>query len=154
MCRIEASQSYDGQETSEEMETVAMQELRAMFDQEEEEQDLQEVEDLFEFYLQRATSIQTESERMLASARDLEESIGLTLSARRFEVQRLELRLSIGSFAAAIGAVLAGIFGMNLRSTLEESILGFWGTTALIIMGCVGIYLYVLQWTRRKKILG
>jgi magnesium transporter len=151
MCRIEESQAYEGRDSAEE--TLAMQELRAMFEQEEEEQDLQEVQDLFEFYLQRATSIQTESERLLAGARDLEESIGLTLSARRFEVQRLELRLSIGSFAAALGAVLAGIFGMNLRSTLEESIVGFWGTTALIVLGCIGIYAYILQWTRRRKIL-
>ena len=151
VCRIEAFQSYEGDRTEES--SVAMNELRELFEQEEEKQDLQEVEDLFEFYLQRATSIQTEAERLLAGARDLEESIGLTLSARRFEVQRLELRLSIGSFAAALGAMAAGIFGMNLRSTLEESVLGFWGTTFGIIAVCLWVYSWILKWTRRKKIL-
>ena len=34
-------------------------------------------------------------------------------------MNRLELTLSIGSFAAALGAMVAGIFGMNLRSTFE-----------------------------------
>ncbi len=31
------------------------------------------------------------------------------------QVNRLELMLSIASFAAALGAMVAGIFGMNLR---------------------------------------
>jgi magnesium transporter len=152
-CRIEAFQSNLDAPPLVAEETEVMQELRALFEAEEEEQELQEVEDLLEFYLQRATSIQTEAERLLAGARDLEESIGLALSARRFEVQRLELRLSIGSFAAALGAMLAGIFGMNLRSTLEESILGFWGTTITICVGCIWVYFTILDFTRRRKIL-
>ena len=44
------------------------------------------MEDLLDYYLQRAASTQTEAERLLAGARDLEESIGVSLSARRFEV--------------------------------------------------------------------
>jgi hypothetical protein len=51
------------------------------------------------------------------------------------QVNRLELLLSIASFAAALGAMVAGIFGMNLRSTLEMSVIGFWGTTAMIVLG-------------------
>jgi hypothetical protein len=31
--------------------------------------------------------------------------------------------------------MVAGIFGMNLRSTLEMSVVGFWGTTAMIVLG-------------------
>ncbi len=38
--------------------------------------------------MQRAATLQSESERLLAGARDLEESIGVSLSARRFEVHR------------------------------------------------------------------
>lgn len=44
-----------------------------------------QVEDLLEYYMQRAATLQSESERLLAGARDLEESIGVSLSARRFE---------------------------------------------------------------------
>lgn len=57
--------------------------------QEEEERELEEVEDLLEYYLQRAANTQSEAERLLAGARDLEESIGVSLSARRFEVGRV-----------------------------------------------------------------
>ena len=37
-----------------------------------------QVEDLLDYYLQRAASTQTEAERLLAGARDLEESIGVS----------------------------------------------------------------------------
>lgn len=46
-----------------------------------------QVEDLLEYYMQRAATLQSESERLLAGARDLEESIGVSLSARRFEAR-------------------------------------------------------------------
>lgn len=112
-----------------------------------------QVEDLLEYYLQRATTTQSEAERLLAGARDLEESIGVSLSARRFEVNRLELTLSICSFAAAVGAMIAGIFGMNMKSTLEMSVLGFWGVTGAIFVGCWLIYLLLTHYTKQKRIL-
>lgn len=90
---------------------------------------------------------------MLAGARDLEESIGVSLSARRYEVNRLELLLSIGSFAAAVGAMFAGIFGMNMRSNLEASALSFWGVSGAIVLGCAYIFFAVMRYTRNKKIL-
>lgn len=127
--------------------------LVEMIEEEEEERELEEVEDLLEYYLQRAATTQSEAERLLAGARDLEESIGVSLSARRFEVNRLELLLSIASFAAALGAMVASIFGMNLRSTLEMSVLGFWGTTALIVAGSAWVYWVLFKYTKRKRIL-
>jgi hypothetical protein len=42
-----------------------------------------QVEDLLEYYLQRSSATQSEAERLLEGARDLEESIGVSLSARR-----------------------------------------------------------------------
>ena len=62
--------------------------LEEMEEAEEEEREVEEVEDLLEYYLQRAAATQSEAERLLDGARDLEESIGVSLSARRFEVRR------------------------------------------------------------------
>ena len=64
------------------------------------------------------------------------------------QVNRLELTLSIGSFAAALGAMVAGIFGMNLRSTLEDSIVGFWGTTAGIVLCCFWVFYALYSYTQ------
>lgn len=127
--------------------------LEEMVEQEQEEQELEEVEDLLEYYLQRASATQSEAERLLEGARDLEESIGVSLSARRYEVNRLELTLSIGSFAAAVGAMFAGIFGMNMRSMMESSVISFWGVTLAIVAGCCYIFLAILRYTQRKRIL-
>jgi len=67
--------------------------IQQLEDAEIEEQELEEVEDLLEYYMQRAASTQSEAERLLASARDMEESIAVSLSARRLAVIRLELML-------------------------------------------------------------
>lgn len=59
----------------------------------------------------------------------------------------------MGSFAAAIGAMIAGIFGMNMKSTLEMSVLGFWGVTISIVIGCVYVFLAIMKYTQKKRIL-
>ena len=76
------------------------------------------------------------AEQLLENTRDLEESISrVPLSSRRYEVSKLELTLSIATFAAALGALITGIFGMNLRSCLEMSISAFYLTCFLIVTG-------------------
>jgi magnesium transporter len=106
-----------------------------------------------EYYLQRTTATVSEAERLLEGARDLEESIGVSLSARRYEVNRLELTLSIGSFAAALGAMIAGIFGMNMRSLLEMSVVSFWGVSIGIVVGCAWVFFAIMRYTRSRRIL-
>ena len=54
---------------------------------EEEERELQQVEDMLDYYLSRAAMAEDEAQQMLSGARDLEESIGVSLSARRLEVR-------------------------------------------------------------------
>ncbi|GMH43523.1 hypothetical protein BSKO_11445 [Bryopsis sp. KO-2023] len=127
--------------------------LEKLEDDEEEEEDIEKVEDMLEYYLQRASATQNQAERVLAGARDLEESIGVSLSARRFEVNRLELLLSMGSFAACLGAMIAGIFGMNMRNTMELSVWGFYGVTGGILLMCILIFILLLRYTRRKSIV-
>lgn len=114
---------------------------------------LEEMEDVLEYYLQRCATAHNEAERLLAGARDLEESISVSLSSRRFAVNRLELTLSMASFAVAIGALISGIFGMNLRSTFEMSVRGFYFTTAFIIFGCLFLFWTVYRFTKRRGIL-
>ncbi|KAK4408434.1 Magnesium transporter MRS2-A, chloroplastic [Sesamum angolense] len=66
-----------------------------------------------------------------------EDSIAVNLSSRRLEVSRVELLLQVGTFCVGVGALIAGIFGMNLRSYLEENLFAFWVTTAGIFVGAV-----------------
>ncbi|WJZ89806.1 hypothetical protein VitviT2T_008997 [Vitis vinifera] len=101
------------------------------------EEEEEEIEMLLENYLQRCESCHGQAERLLDSAREMEDSIAVNLSSRRLEVSRVELLLQVGTFCIAVGALVAGIFGMNLKSYLEEHAFAFWLTTAGIIVGAV-----------------
>ncbi|CAN4120416.1 unnamed protein product [Withania somnifera] len=117
------------------------------------EEEEEEIEMLLENYLQRCESCHGQAERLLDSAKEMEDSIAVNLSSRRLEVSRFELILQVGTFCVAVGALVAGIFGMNLRSYLEEHMFAFWLTTGGIILGAV-LAFYLMYWyLRTRKIL-
>eukprot|EP00271_Cylindrocystis_brebissonii_P007539 TRINITY_DN21103_c0_g1_i1.p1 TRINITY_DN21103_c0_g1~~TRINITY_DN21103_c0_g1_i1.p1 ORF type:complete len:623 (-),score=85.43 TRINITY_DN21103_c0_g1_i1:438-2306(-) len=117
------------------------------------EEEEQEVEMLLEYYLQRCDSCNGQAEKLLDSAKEMEDSIGVNLSARRLEVSRLELLLQVGTFAAALGALVAGIFGMNLRSKLEGSVGAFYLTAGAILLGGVLLFIAMFAYLRQRRIL-
>jgi magnesium transporter len=57
------------------------------------------------------------------------------------------------SHEAAMGAVVSGIFGMNLQSRLEMSVTGFYLATFLIVTGCSAVFKLIMNFARRQKIL-
>ena len=113
----------------------------------------EEVENLIEYYFQQAEACHSGAEALLENARDLDESVASYLAARRLEVSKLELTLSIASFSAAIGAVVTGIFGMNLRSCLEMSVSAFYITSGLLLFGLTYCSIALIKWCRRKGVL-
>ncbi|PON32561.1 Magnesium transporter [Parasponia andersonii] len=117
------------------------------------EEEEEEIEMLLENYLQRCESCHGQAERLLDSAKEMEDSIAVNLSSRRLEVSRVELLLQVGTFCVAVGALFAGIFGMNLRSYLEEHMFAFWLTTAGIIVGAVVGFFLMYSYLRKRKIL-
>jgi magnesium transporter len=127
--------------------------LPAAEDQAELERRGEEAENLLEYYLQRCDSCHSEAERMLQNLRDLEESISVTLSARRYEVSKLELLISISTVALTVGGLITGIFGMNLKSTFEDSIVAFYLTTFLIFSGSAAIFGALFRRVRQLGVL-
>ena len=121
--------------------------------EEDKEDEEEEVENLIEYYLQQTETVHNAAEQLLENTRDLEESISVSLSSRRYEVSKLELTLSIATFAAALGALVTGIFGMNLRSCLEMSITAFYLTCFLIVAGIGAIFQSIMRFARKQKIL-
>ncbi|XP_024023795.1 magnesium transporter MRS2-11, chloroplastic isoform X1 [Morus notabilis] len=117
------------------------------------EEEEEEIEMLLENYLQRCESCHGQAERLLDSAKEMEDSIAVNLSSRRLEVSRVELLLQVGTFCVGVGALVAGLFGMNLRSYLEEHVFAFWLTTAGIIAGAVLGFFLVYSYLKKRKIL-
>ncbi|CAA3014109.1 magnesium transporter MRS2-11, chloroplastic [Olea europaea subsp. europaea] len=68
----------------------------------------EEIEILLENYLQRCESCHSQAERLLDSAKEMEDSIAVNLSSRRLKVSRVELFLQVGTFCIAVGALVAG----------------------------------------------
>lgn len=116
------------------------------------EEEEEEIEMLLENYLQRCESCHGQAERLLDSAREMEDSIAVSLSSRRLEVSRVELLLQVGTFCVAVGALVAGIFGMNLKSYLEERVFAFWLTTSGIIIGGIVVFFIMYNYLRARKI--
>ncbi|CAM6127355.1 unnamed protein product [Calypogeia fissa] len=117
------------------------------------EDEEEEMEMLLEYYLQRCESTHGQAMKLLSSAKEMEDSIAVNLSSRRLEVSRLELLLQVGTFCAALGALIAGIFGMNLKSYLEERVLAFWFTTGGIIFGGLALFIYMFNYLSSRKIV-
>jgi len=110
---------------------------------------IEEWEMLLEYYLLRYETISSEASRLLEEARDLEETVALLISSRRLELSRIELILSICSIAVGSGAMMSGIFGMNLLSGLEVTRGVFWTVFGLIIVGVIVVGFGVLQYVKR-----
>ncbi|GAB2285480.1 hypothetical protein Dimus_019929 [Dionaea muscipula] len=117
------------------------------------EEQEEEIEMLLENYLQRCESCHGQAERLLDSAKEMEDSITVNLSSRRLEVSKVELLLQVGTFCVAIGALIAGIFGMNLKSYLEEHLFAFWLTTGGIIFGAMIGFFLMYSYLKIRKIL-
>ncbi|XP_018685344.2 magnesium transporter MRS2-11, chloroplastic isoform X4 [Musa acuminata AAA Group] len=116
------------------------------------EEEEEEIEMLLENYLQRCESCHGQAERLLDSAKEMEDSIAVNLSSRRLEVSRVELLLQVGAFCVSVGALVAGIFGMNLKSYLEEKVCAFWLTTTGIIIGAVAAFFVVYSYLKSRRI--
>ncbi|PPD70292.1 hypothetical protein GOBAR_DD32824 [Gossypium barbadense] len=71
------------------------------------EEQVEEIEMLLENYLQRCESCHGQAERLLDSAKEMEDSMAVNLSSRRLEVGRVELLLQVGAFCIGVGALVS-----------------------------------------------
>eukprot|EP00854_Cymbomonas_tetramitiformis_P002865 gene2865-3664_t len=68
-------------------------------------------------------------------------------------VNKLELALAIVTFAVAMGALVTGIFGMNLRSRIEEHATAFYFATFGIVAGISLITAALLAYTKEEAVV-
>ena len=87
--------------------------------------DHEEVEFLLEAYVADLAEIEMEATGMIAQIEDSMEVISLHLNSQRNRIIKLSLIMEMLAVTAGSGAVIGSIFGMNLKSGLEESGSGF-----------------------------
>ena len=82
--------------------------------------DHEELETLLESFSKQVEEIVNEAENIEANVQSTQEIVELILDANRNALLTLDLKVSIATLGIGTGALVAGLFGMNLTSHIES----------------------------------
>ncbi|GAA5874548.1 hypothetical protein JCM16303_002902 [Sporobolomyces ruberrimus] len=91
----------------------------------------QTAELLLEYYERRLDEVNESCSRLSTLLSEVDSNISLVLASTRVRLQNLELQTAITTLALGAGTAIAGFFGMNLVSGLEESQTAFMRVTGV-----------------------
>jgi len=112
----------------------------------------EEVEMMFENYLKQIDAVLMELNATLRAVKSTENVTQIRLDAMRNRVLRLEVYLNIATVSLAAGGVVAGVFGMNLLSGLEEDPHAFAITSAAAFATVLLTFRGILTLLRVRRI--
>jgi len=103
--------------------------------------DHEDLEVLLESFSKQVEEIVNEAETISSNVQSTQEIVELILDANRNSLLALDLKVSIGTMGIGVGALVAGLFGMNLQSHLEENpyAFGIMSTVAALVSATVTI---------------
>jgi len=90
-----------------------------------EPRDHQELEDLLESFAKQVEEIVNETETTQSNVQSTQEIVELILDSNRNALLTLDLKISIITMGLGVGTLIAGLFGMNLKSHFEENSYAF-----------------------------
>jgi len=99
--------------------------------------DHEDLEVLMESFSKQVEEIVNEAENIQSNVQSTQEIVELVLDSNRNQLLALDLKISIWTMGIGMGTLVAGMFGMNLKSSLEESdyAFGIMSIASLIIAG-------------------
>ncbi|EKM56971.1 uncharacterized protein PHACADRAFT_93070 [Phanerochaete carnosa HHB-10118-sp] len=103
--------------------------------------DHEELEMLLESFAKQVEEIVNEAENIHSNVQSTQEIVELILDSNRNALLALDLRVSIVTMGIGVGTLVAGLFGMNLRSHIEESEYAF-----VIMSGVSMLIAAVFSW--------
>jgi len=95
--------------------------------------DHQELEVLLESFAKQVEEIVNETETTQSNIQSTQEIVELILDSNRNALLTLDLKISIITMGLGVGTLLAGLFGMNLKSHLEEDSYAFFIMSGLSV---------------------
>jgi len=99
-----------------------------------------EVELLLEFYLADLEEILNQIKSIKDTIEDTNHFVGAHLDSLRNRMIRMSLFMEMGTLSLASGALVAGIFGMNLTHGLESNELSFFVTCGAVSVMMITIF--------------
>jgi len=86
-----------------------------------------------ESFSKQVEEIVNEAENIESNVQSTQEIVELILDSNRNSLLALDLKVSIGTMGIGTGALVAGLFGMNLTSQLETTPYAFLGMSVLSV---------------------
>ncbi|CAI5714386.1 unnamed protein product [Hyaloperonospora brassicae] len=115
--------------------------------------DSEEAEVLIENYLQDIFSTRTQADLMQHRITNTESLVMLKLDSMRNYLLRADLVFSLVTISLSAGTLLAGVFGMNLSSGVEEAWGWFWGVAISCVVAFGVITITGMLYFRQKGVL-
>ncbi|KAL4420981.1 hypothetical protein ABPG77_001300 [Micractinium sp. CCAP 211/92] len=114
---------------------------------------IEDAEDLLEAYFLQVDyllrRLQTVDERI----EDTEDLVAIQMDHRRNELVATDLMVTTGTAGFAWVAMIAGLFGMNLNSGVEELPHWFWTVFSLSLVGGATIVAVIVAWIRYRRLM-
>lgn len=111
-----------------------------------------EVEMMLENYVKQLDAIDGDVRSTLRSIKATENITQIRLDAMRNRVLRLEVFLNLAAVSVATGGLVAGAFGMNLVTGIEEAPMAFWLVSAIAVLTSMIMFRGTLAYLRRRRI--
>ncbi|KDE09250.1 hypothetical protein MVLG_00570 [Microbotryum lychnidis-dioicae p1A1 Lamole] len=112
-------------------------------------EDHQSAELLLEYYERRLDETNEAASRLSKMLVDIDSGIALSLASSRLRMGELDVQTAIFMSALTAGAVVAGLFGMNLENGWEQDPVMFRTVTASIC--AIMSVIFALGWTRFNR---
>jgi len=116
--------------------------------------DHQELEVLLESFAKQVEEIVNETETTQSNVQSTQEIVELILDSNRNALLTLDLKISIITMGLGVGTLLAGLFGMNLKSHLEENSYAFFIMSGLSVAFAGVFSMYAIRRLHRIRKVG
>jgi len=101
--------------------------------------DHEELEVLLESFSKQVEEIVNEAENIQSNVQSTQEIVELILDSNRNALLALDLKVSIVTMGLGVGTLVAGLFGMNLKSHIEDNEYAF-GVMSVLSMTIAAIF--------------
>jgi magnesium transporter len=102
--------------------------------------DHEEIELLLESYLKQTEEIANKASTLISHMKSTEEIVQIMLDTNRNSLLLFELKLTVATMSVGTGALIASLFGMNLKNFMEDDPIAF-GAVSAATLFTVGLTL-------------
>jgi magnesium transporter len=109
--------------------------------------DHEDLEVLLESFSKQVEEVVNEAESIESNVQSTQEIVELILDSNRNQLLALDLKVSIGTMGLGTGALIAGVFGMNLTSHIEHSSFAFY-----VMSGASSVIALLVAWVGLRRL--